>query len=799
MTLAELKRMFGGGMSSTRQIGMIGILVAIVVLFQALTNGGTLNPNNLIAVVSQYSYILILAIGMVMVIICGHIDLSVGSVAAFVGIVVAKLVQSGLPWPAATLAGLVVGALIGAWHGFWVAYMGVPAFIVTLAGLLFFRGANQFVGDAETIPVPDGFRSLGAGYLPEVGPDTGYNNLTLLLGVACIVAVAVSECRTRRRQRRRGLDPAPPWVSATKVVALGVIIGYGTLLFASGRVGTSFPISGVILLILGLAYAFLMRHTIFGRAVYAVGGNAHAAELSGVPTKRVSFLVMMNMSTLAALAGMIYVARAAASGPQDGLNWEFDAISAVFIGGAAVAGGVGTVSGSIVGGLVMAFLNNGLQLLGVGTDQVQMIKGLVILAAVAADIHQRRRGRDSPIERLLRTLRRPRADMTPTPRTSVSTTTALHLRTSGPPMRKRHIGLLAITLALIAALTSCGASGRQNSSQSASSGFEKGSLIGVALPAKTSENWVIAGDSLTTKLQAAGYTPDVQYASSSGTVADQQAQIQAMITRGAKVIVIGAADGSQLSSQVEAAHAAGIPVIAFDRLIKNTAAVDYYVAADNRKVGELMGRALLDGMRKRDPNGAPYTIEIFSGSPDDANSTVYYDGAMSVLQPEIDAGRIRVGSGQTEYKQTAIEGWKPENAQRRMDSLLVSTYGGNQRLDGVLAPADVLSRAIITSIAGAGRPVPVVTGHDAEAESVKLVMSGSQDSTVYSDPTTMVANTVEAIEALSTGQTPKVNDTTSYDNDVKVVPAILNPPLTVTRDTAAQILGDDPLLGPLVK
>jgi putative multiple sugar transport system permease protein len=416
MMLSDLKKMLGGGLSTTRQVGMIAILVAIVVLFQVLTGGGTLNPNNLIAVLSQYSYILILAIGMVMVIIAGHIDLSVGSVAAFVGIVVAKLMQSGMPWPAAVIAGLAVGALIGAWHGFWVAYVGVPAFIVTLAGLLFFRGANQFVGNAETSPVPDGFRALGAGYLPEVGPDTGYNNLTLLLGAVGIIAAVLSELRTRHRQRRREMATAPLWVSVVKVLLLALLIGHGALLFASGRVGTSFPVSGVILLVLGSAYSFLMKSTVFGRSVYAVGGNARAAELSGVRTKRVSFLVMMNMSILAALAGMIYVARAAASGPQDGLNWEFDAISAVFIGGAAVAGGVGTVSGSIVGGLVMAFLNNGLQLLGIGTDRVQMIKGLVILAAVALDIYQRSRSRDSLVDRLIRGLCRPRPESMPAQR-----------------------------------------------------------------------------------------------------------------------------------------------------------------------------------------------------------------------------------------------------------------------------------------------------------------------------------------------------------------------------------------------
>lgn len=407
MNVSDVKKAFGSGTSASRQIGMVAILAAIVVLFQALTGGMTLSPANLISLVSQYSYILILAIGMVMVIIAGHIDLSVGSVAAFVGIVVARVMQeTDLPWPLAILLGLGVGALIGAWQGFWVAYVGVPAFIVTLAGLLFFRGANQFVGNAQTLPVPQGFRVIGSGFLPEVGPETGYNNLTLLLGAAGIAWVVLHEIRARRRRSERSVALPPLWVSTSKVVVGSALVGYAALLFASGRVGTSFPVSGIILLVLAIAYTFLMKNTVFGRNVYAVGGNAHAAELSGVRTKRVNFLVMMNMSVLASLAGMIYVARAAASGPQDGLNWEFDAISAVFIGGAAVTGGVGTVYGSIVGGLVMAVLNNGLQLLGVGTDRVQMIKGLVILAAVALDIYNHSKGRKSLLGRIFALPRR---------------------------------------------------------------------------------------------------------------------------------------------------------------------------------------------------------------------------------------------------------------------------------------------------------------------------------------------------------------------------------------------------------
>jgi putative multiple sugar transport system permease protein len=401
------KNLFGGTTSNARQFGMIFTLLAIIVYFQIATNGLTLTSGNLIALTQQYAYISILSIGMLMVIVAGHIDLSVGSVAAFVGIVVAKAVhEGGVPWPAGIALGLAVGALIGAWQGFWVAYIGVPAFIVTLAGMLLFRGGNQYIGNADTVPVPEGFRTIGAGYLPEVGPDFGYNNLTLLLGLLLCAAVIWREWRSRRvRQQMEGAEPAPVWVSALRLaVMLGVIV-FATLRFAGGRVGTSFPISGIILAVLVIAYSFYTRNTAGGRHIYAVGGNARAAELSGVQLRRVNFFVMTNMGILAALAGMIFVARSAASGPQDGLNWELDAIAAVFIGGAAVSGGLGTVSGSIVGGLVMAVLNNGLQLIGTGSDMVQIIKGLFLLGAVALDVYNKKQGRFSIVGSLMRPFR----------------------------------------------------------------------------------------------------------------------------------------------------------------------------------------------------------------------------------------------------------------------------------------------------------------------------------------------------------------------------------------------------------
>lgn len=406
-----IKQLFGG---NTRQFGMIFALVALVVFFQIMTEGVTLTSGNLMNLLNGNAYILILAIGMVLVIIAGHIDLSVGSIAAFVGVTVALAIRDwGLPWWAGVLLGLALGAVIGAWQGFWVAYVGIPAFIVTLAGMMLFRGLNQFVGKSNTIPVPEDFQYIGAGYLPEVGPNTGYNNLTLLLGLATAAFVVIMGLRSRAKAQRLGAVVSPLWVQITKLTLISAAILYATYLFATGRPGTSLPIPGIILVVLVLIYGFISSRTVFGRHIYAVGGNRHAAELSGVRSKKVNFMVMMNMAILAGLAGMIFVARSTASGPSDGNMWELDAIAAVFIGGAAVTGGVGTVVGSIIGGLVMAVLNNGLQLLGVGADATQIIKGLVLLAAVAFDVYNKSQGKPSitgMLSRGLLTKNKPQAD-----------------------------------------------------------------------------------------------------------------------------------------------------------------------------------------------------------------------------------------------------------------------------------------------------------------------------------------------------------------------------------------------------
>lgn len=401
--MKSLKQLFSGG---ARQFGMVFALAALIAIFQVTTHSKVLTPTNAQNIINGNAYVLILAIGMVLVIIAGHIDLSVGSVAAVVGIVVALAIRDwGIPWWVGVLLGLAVGALIGAWQGAWVAYVGIPGFITTLAGMMLFRGANQYIGKSNTIPVPSQIQYLGAGYLPEWGPNTGLNNSTLLLGILAMVFTVWVEFRRRAKAAKLGGTQLPVIVSVIRTVLIVALLAYVTWLFGSGRPGTSFPISGVILVVLVIIYHFISARTITGRHVYAVGGNRAAAALSGVNIKRTNFVVMMNMSLLSALAGIVFIGRSTASGPFDGTGWELDAIAAVFIGGAAVSGGVGTVIGSMIGGLVMAVLNNGLQLMGVGSDRTQIIKGLVLLAAVAFDVYNKVQGRPSIIGTLFRNRR----------------------------------------------------------------------------------------------------------------------------------------------------------------------------------------------------------------------------------------------------------------------------------------------------------------------------------------------------------------------------------------------------------
>jgi len=362
--------------------------------------------------------------------------------------------------------------------------------------------------------------------------------------------------------------------------------------------------------------------------------------------------------------------------------------------------------------------------------------------------------------------------------------------------------IAAVAAAGLLALTGCGREDTGGTGgtgggggEGTAGGFAADSLIGVALPQKTSENWVLAEQLFKDGLGEAGFKSDVQFAN--GGVTEQQNQITSMVTKGAKVIIVGAIDGSQLGTQLQQAKAAGATVIAYDRLVKNTPAVDYYVAYDNFEVGELQGKALLDGMKAKKPSG-PYTIELFAGSPDDANAKVFFDGAMSVLKPEIDSGNVVVGSGQTDFNQVVTQGWKAENAQRRMDTLLTSTYTGAE-LDGILSPNDTLARAAIASVKSAGKAVPIVTGQDSEVESVKSIMAGEQYSTINKDTRNLVAKAIEMAQALQKGEEVEVNDTESYNNDVKIVPAYLLPPVIVTKDNAKEAYANDPTLAPLTE
>lgn len=359
----------------------------------------TSNFQNLI---SGNAYVLVLAIGMLMVIVIGQIDLSVGSVAGFAGMVMALSARDfGLPWWAAVLFALVIGAAIGAWQGLWLAKLGIPGFITTLGGMMIFRGGVIWISQSISVPAPEELKLFGAGYLPNWGPTfTKMNNSTLLLGILAIAAYAFMQLRAYKRSEKLKEGSAELWPVVVRIVLVGGVIGFLTWIFGTGRPGTSFPVPGLILMILIIIYHTITQRTRFGRHIYAVGGNKSAAALSGVNVQRTYFLTMLNMSLLAAVAGIMFVGRSTSAGPSDGTGWELDAIASVFIGGASVAGGVGTVFATMIGGLVMAVLNSGLMLMGVGADRTQVIKGFVLLAAVAFDVFNKQQGRPSIIGRL---------------------------------------------------------------------------------------------------------------------------------------------------------------------------------------------------------------------------------------------------------------------------------------------------------------------------------------------------------------------------------------------------------------
>ena len=373
-----------------RQSGIYLAFVAIIILFYFLTDGILLTPQNVTNIVVQNSYILILAIGMVIVIIAGHIDLSVGSVVAFTGAVAGVLtVRQGLPWWVGVIGALVIGALVGAWQGYWVAFVGIPAFIVTLAGMLIFRGATMVtLGNTQISPFPDTFRNIASGYINGWLGGSGIDVFTLVLGAIGVAGFAVSQWRSRRARiaYQQVVDSVPMFVGRIILMAAVAMAFAWELAKYKGL-----PIVLIILAVLILVYSAIAQRSVFGRHVYSIGGNLNAAMLSGIKVKWVNFWIFVNMGVLSGLAGIVFTARLNLANPKAGTGFELDAIAACFIGGAAVTGGVGTVIGTIIGGLIIGVMNNGVSIMGVGIDYQQAIKGLVLLLAVAFDVYNKRR------------------------------------------------------------------------------------------------------------------------------------------------------------------------------------------------------------------------------------------------------------------------------------------------------------------------------------------------------------------------------------------------------------------------
>ncbi|MDR1448717.1 MAG: sugar ABC transporter permease [Propionibacteriaceae bacterium] len=405
----------GGGLrallgENLRQYGIMLALVLIVIFFAVWTDGRILMPNNLWTLVQQNAYVLILALGMLMVIIAGHIDLSVGSVVAFIGGVVGWLMFTypfwHSHWYLAVGVGLGLGLIVGVWQGFWVAFVRIPAFVVTLAGMLLFRGLAQIVASRTMAGFEHGFNQIAGGSLPnflgfaanplnflfKAGSPFGqdFDVVTLVLGLAGIAAIVITTLRSRQSQLQHNLTVESRTVMVIRLGVIGLAIFLITAVLSMNLIGGT-PIVLVIVGALIFIYSFVTSRTTFGRHVYAVGGNRNAALLSGVKTARVDFLLFVNMGLLAAVAAIVTTSRAGAAVAAAGQNYELDAIASCFIGGTAVSGGIGKVGGAMVGALIMGVLNMGLSIRGIDANTQMAIKGLVLLLAVAFDLVSKRR------------------------------------------------------------------------------------------------------------------------------------------------------------------------------------------------------------------------------------------------------------------------------------------------------------------------------------------------------------------------------------------------------------------------
>ncbi|MGO1768775.1 MAG: multiple monosaccharide ABC transporter permease [Microbacterium sp.] len=386
-----------------RTSGIYIAFVAIIVLFTGLTGGTLLSPENVTNIVLQNAHILIMALGMILVIVGGHIDLSVGSVLAFASAVSAVLViRMGMPWWVGVIAAIITGIVVGVWQGFWVAFVGIPAFIVTLAGMLLFRGLTWLVLDNVSLsPFPREYREVASGFFDPVfgeitiGEGSGLKAVpqtvdvfTLVIGVLAVVGLVVSSWRNRRTRIGYNQQVESFTLFITKLVAVSAVVLAFAWALAYNR---GFPIVLITVAVLILVYQVVTNRTVFGRHVYSVGGNLAAARLSGVNVRSVNFWIFVNMGFLTGIAAAVFSARSNGAQPGMGNMFELDVIAACFIGGASTMGGVGRVGGALVGGLVMAVMTNGMQLMGVPQSSQQIVKGIVLLLAVAFDIYNKRR------------------------------------------------------------------------------------------------------------------------------------------------------------------------------------------------------------------------------------------------------------------------------------------------------------------------------------------------------------------------------------------------------------------------
>lgn len=380
--MKEIKKLIT---QNLEKFGMIIALIGLILIFSVLTGGTSLSALNVTNIIMQNSYIIILAIGMVLVIITGEIDLSVGSVAAFVGAIAGVLmINYNMSMYLAVPISLAIGGLIGAWHGFWIAYMKIPAFIVTLAGMLLFRGLTMVTLGGRTLaPFPTEFRTVSSRFLDDWLNGGDYHLLTIVIGVIAIISFIALEVSRRKQNKEMNISVESNGLFIAKLVGVSLVVAAFIERLASYA---GIPYVLFLLVALILAYGFFTKRTISGRHVYAIGGNEKAAQLSGVKTQKIKFWVFVNMGVLSAVAGLVFAGRLNAATPQAGQLFELDAIAAAVIGGASLTGGAGTVIGALIGALIMGILDNGMSILGVGIDWQQAIKALVLLGAVAFDI-----------------------------------------------------------------------------------------------------------------------------------------------------------------------------------------------------------------------------------------------------------------------------------------------------------------------------------------------------------------------------------------------------------------------------